>query len=61
MIIDLDTLMQAIESGDYIGFCTHCGAECLGVKPDAEDYECEVCGKHAVSGAEQLLLVHPQV
>lgn len=41
---------------DDPGFCTACGAEVDGVEPDAEGYECEVCGALAVCGAEDLLI-----
>ncbi len=39
------------------GFCVACGADAYGVEPDAERYPCEDCGKKAVFGAEQLLLM----
>jgi len=32
------------------GFCVACGADADGCEPDAERYECEECGKHAVYG-----------
>lgn len=38
------------------GFCLECGYEQDGCEPDAEGYECENCGAHAVSGAENCLL-----
>lgn len=41
---------------DNPGFCIACGAEADGVEPDAEGYECEVCGEPAVYGAEELLM-----
>jgi predicted RNA-binding Zn-ribbon protein involved in translation (DUF1610 family) len=45
-------------STDNPGFCTSCGAEADSVEPDAEGYECECCGEHAVMGAEMLFLIH---
>lgn len=57
MKIDLDRVMEAVEADDNIGFCTACGAEVDGVEPDARGYECEVCGKPKVFGAEELLMM----
>ena len=54
--VTLEQIIDAIESGDYIGFCTECGAEHFGIEPDARRYECEECGKDSVYGAEELLL-----
>ena len=39
------------------GYCVECGAERGGCEPDARGYECEACGKAAVYGAEELLLM----
>lgn len=59
--ITLDILMDAVErrnlSLDNPGFCKACGHEHDGVEPDAVNYECEVCGKKAVCGADELLFV----
>jgi predicted RNA-binding Zn-ribbon protein involved in translation (DUF1610 family) len=55
--ISLKRLMAACESGDYLGFCTACGAEADGVEPDAREYECESCGEAKVYGAEELLMM----
>lgn len=38
MKIDIDDLIEAIESDDGSGFCTACGAEASGVEPDARNY-----------------------
>lgn len=57
MRIDLDRVMSAIESGDYMGFCTSCGEEAHGVEPDAHEYTCEACGCDTVYGAEELLIM----
>jgi len=56
-MVDVEMVMEAIESGDYVGFCLACGAEAYNVEPDARRYECEDCGAHKVYGAEELLLM----
>ena len=56
MHIDMDELMEVIESDNCTGFCTACGSSQSGVEPDAHGYECEACGAHKVTGAEDLLL-----
>jgi predicted RNA-binding Zn-ribbon protein involved in translation (DUF1610 family) len=53
----LKKLMAAAESGDYLGFCTACGAEAEGVEPDAREYDCDACGKPNVYGAEELIMM----
>jgi|TARA_R110000765_G_scaffold120939_3_gene216914 predicted RNA-binding Zn-ribbon protein involved in translation (DUF1610 family) len=53
---DIDEIMAACESYDYLGFCTACGAEHDGVEPDAQGYTCEDCGEQAVEGAENILI-----
>jgi len=40
----------------YMGWCLSCGEVQAGVEPDAENYECEVCGAQDVFGIEQLIL-----
>lgn len=50
-------IQTATESASK-GFCLACANEQDGVEPDAEDYECEVCGEEAVMGAEQILIHH---
>lgn len=55
-VISQARIVRAIESGESVGFCTECGADQLGVEPDANSYKCESCGAMAVTGAEQLLL-----
>jgi hypothetical protein len=42
---------------DNPGFCLACGADADGCEPDARGYECEVCGKPKVYGAEEVLLM----
>jgi hypothetical protein len=41
---------------DDPGFCLHCGADAEGVEPDAQEYECEICGETSVYGAEEILM-----
>lgn len=53
---DLELIQDAIESGS-IGFCISCGDECYGCEPDARKYECPSCGKNAVYGAEEVLMM----
>ena len=55
--VTLDQILEAVESGDDIGFCLACGEENYGVEPDARRYECEGCGAERVYGAEELLLM----
>lgn len=55
--IRLDQILDAVESGEYIGICRACGMEQEGVEPDARGYECDACGEAAVYGAEELLLM----
>ena len=39
------------------GFCIECGAERSCCEPDAREYKCDICGKFAVFGAEELVLM----
>jgi len=39
------------------GYCLKCEAEAYGIEPDARRYTCEECGKPAVYGAEELLMM----
>jgi hypothetical protein len=39
------------------GLCVACGSVAGGVEPDAERYECEVCGDPFVWGIPQLLIM----
>jgi hypothetical protein len=55
--VTVDQIMEALESGDQVGFCLACGAEAYGVEPDARKYECEACGAEKVYGAEELLIM----
>ena len=53
---NIDQVLDAVESGEYIGICLACGNEQEGVEPDARGYECEHCGAMKVCGAEEILL-----
>ena len=55
--ISMQQIIDAVESGEDMGFCLSCGDEAYGVEPDARKYECESCGKDKVYGAEELLLM----
>lgn len=55
--LDIDTLTDAIQQDDGIGFCVHCGAETSGVEPDAREYKCDNCDELGVYGAEELLIM----
>lgn len=56
-----ERICEAVErhntSLDNPGFCVACGDEQDGCEPDMERGECEHCGKRAVYGAEQLLIM----
>lgn len=55
--VSLDRVMEAVESGESVGFCLACGSEAYGVEPDAREYECEECGARKVYGAEEVLFM----
>jgi hypothetical protein len=59
--ITSERIMDAIDRRDAVmdnpGFCIACGEDADGCEPDAVGYECECCGKRAVYGAEELLLM----
>lgn len=55
--LNMDTVMDAVEADDNIGFCYACGLEHEGIEPDACEYECEECGKFEVYGAAELLMM----
>ncbi len=55
--VSSDRLLEALERDDNEGFCLACGAEAYGVEPDARKYKCESCGKNAVYGAEECLVM----
>ncbi len=51
-----EAVARELTSLDNPGFCLACGAESEGCEPDAEQYECEICGAAAVYGAQEILL-----
>ncbi len=59
--VTLDRIMAGTEESQFgmrdDGICVACGEDATGVEPDAEQYRCESCGKRAVYGCEQLLLL----
>jgi hypothetical protein len=59
--VTLDRVMQAVQAQrstlDNPGFCIACGEDADGCEPDARKYPCELCGKRAVYGAEELLMM----
>jgi len=55
--VTVDQIVAAVEADENIGFCLACGAEHMGIEPDARRYECEECGARKVYGAEELLLL----
>ena len=52
-----DLLIDSIESLEYLGYCTQCGSEHDRIEPDTSKEKCEECGKPAVYGAEQLIIM----
>jgi len=55
--LTIDMIIEAVESGEDMGFCIACGAEAYNVEPDARKYECDECGAEKVYGAEELLMM----
>jgi hypothetical protein len=55
--ISMQEIMDAVESGEDMGFCLACGRTAFGVEPDARKYQCYICGKYKVYGAEELLMM----
>ena len=51
-----DAVKRGMSTLDNPGICLYCGEDADGCEPDARRYECECCGKHAVYGAEELLM-----
>ena len=52
-----ERLIDMAQSGSNEGICMDCGEEHFEVEPDARKYPCESCGKKAVYGAEEALLM----
>ena len=55
--ITFDRIESALSSDECLGFCVECGEDQFGVEPDAEKYECSICGARKVFGVEQLLFL----
>lgn len=51
----VDAIERQMFGLDNPGFCKKCGHEQDGCEPDAQNYECEACGEHAVDGASMFL------
>lgn len=51
--ITIDEYLEYRE--EYVGVCLECGAEREMCEPDADGYQCEDCGEHAVQGCDNLL------
>ena len=55
IFIDAEEYEAHVE--EYDGLCLSCGEWSFGgCEGDAENYECEFCGNHKVTGAENALL-----
>ena len=63
--IEKDRLIAAVEDNMFglgsTGFCLSCGDDQGGCEPDARKYPCESCGKRAVYGAEEVLLIQGEI
>ena len=55
-IIENKEEMYVLNTSDE-GFCLGCGNTRVCVEPDAEKYECEICGENQVFGLQQLMLM----
>lgn len=59
--ITADRILRAVEDQVFglenPGFCIECGEDAEGCEPDARRYECERCGKRAVYGAQELMIM----
>lgn len=55
--LTVENIMEVIKEDGYFGFCLACGEQAENIEPDARNYECDVCGKRKVFGAEEILLM----
>jgi len=55
--ITLDRILALVEADDNAGICGACGADAMGVEPDARKYPCESCDAERVYGAQEWLLM----
>lgn len=51
-----EDMFMLISEYENHGICYECGNLQSGVEPDAQGYECEECGAHAVGGLDFALL-----
>jgi hypothetical protein len=51
--------LEEIEEAEELesGYCLACGAMRAQCEPDARRYPCEECGKRAVYGAQELVIM----
>lgn len=56
--ITAQLIIDAISNDLNNGYCLLCGAEHDGVEPDAHGYQCDECGSHSVTGAEDIMLIY---
>ena len=58
----LEYLLMLVEESlvgtENPGFCLACGAELYYCEPDMVEGPCEICGEHAVFGAEEILFLY---
>lgn len=52
-----DRLIEISQSDSTTGVCLACGNEQGGVEPDAHNIPCGACGRHAVAGADHILIM----
>ena len=55
--ITLARILELVEADANEGLCGACGAEAMGVEPDARKYPCESCDAKRVYGAQEWLLM----
>ena len=55
--LSIEDIVESIEEGEHSGFCLHCGEDSYNIEPDAREYSCECCGREALYGAEELLIM----
>ena len=53
--VDFEAITEAMDQ--YLGYCVKCGDFTREMtEPDAEEYDCPVCGEDSVMGAEQMCI-----
>ena len=53
---NVDKIIAAAQSNDFLGFCVLCGEEAYHIDPDACGDPCDACQGRGVYGAEELVL-----